>query len=535
MKNPPDDLNGYDPTKDADAFYWDAEEASRACEFFPDMLCHTKGHDGPFRLEPWQQNVVGTLFGWRNKSNGTRRYREAIIEVPRKNGKTNLASGIALYGLLCDKEPGAEVYCAAYSREQATLVFEPAAYMARMNDDIAKIVNVIDSTKRIVAGNCVLRAIPAEAAGSHGFNAHLVVFDELHTQRNRELYDVLRTSQSSRSKAAEMRGRGGPLFISITTAGHDRNSICWEVVEYARKVRSGVIPDPHFLPVIYEAATDADWTSEEVWQAVNPNLGVSVSLDFLREECRRAKEVPAYENTFRNLYLNQWTQSAVRWFSLNDWDACEGELPFLTGAPCWSGLDMSSTQDVTAFVMAFPLTDGFIALVPHFWIPEESAMAKERSDRVPYRLWNSQGLVTFTNGATVDYDKVRLDINKLRDQYAINEIAADRWNATQIINQLSQDGFNMVAHGQGIASMTGPCKQFETLVFSHKLVHGGHPVLRWMADNVMVETDAAENKKPTKAKSTGRIDGIVAAVMAVGRAVVANPAPTGNLFVCLED
>jgi phage terminase large subunit-like protein len=506
--DPPTLVAGYDPLRDADECHWDAEAAQRVLDFFPACLTHTKGFNGGFNLEPWQRDIFATLFGWK-RADKTRRYREALIAVPRKNGKTQLCAGISLYALSCDGERGPEVYCAAYSRDQATLLFDPAAQMVRSNQRMADNLVIHDSVKRIVDHRCggFMRAIPAEAASSHGFNASAVIFDELHTQPNRDLYDVLKTSTVSRKQ---------PIFISITTAGFDRHSICWEVWDYAKKVRDGIILDPYFLPVIYEMPEDADWTDRSVWRGVNPNFGVSVPSEYLEEAFNRAVSIPAYENTFRNLHLNQWVEQAVRWFSMEKWDAGAEDPDVPYGAECWCGLDLSTTTDISAFVMAFPKPDGGFAIECRFWVPAESSHERERRDRVPYSQWIRDGLITATPGASVDYDCIRRDLNELREKFNVRQIAIDRWNANQLAHQLQADQFEVGFFGQGFASMNSPAKHLESLIADGTLAHGGHPVLRWMASNVAVETDAAGNIKPSKKASTERIDGIVALCMALG-------------------
>lgn len=512
---PPTDVAGYNPLRDAGDCVFDAAAANHVVEFFPTCLCHTKGFSGAFNLEQWQKDMLATLYGWK-RPDGTRRYREALIAVPRKNGKTSCVAGLGLYNLRCDNERGPEVYCAAFSRDQATLVFDPAAAMVSASPIMSDQLTVHESTKRIVyqGANGFLRAIPAEAASSHGFNASAVIFDELHTQTSRDLYDVLKTSQGARKQ---------PLFISITTAGHDRHSICWEVWDYARKVRDGVIRDPYFLPVIYELREDEDWTDEAVWRRVNPNYGVSVSAEYLQEAFRRATEIAAYENTFRNLHLNQWTEQANRWFSLNRWDVGSDDIEIPYGCECWAGLDLSTTTDISAFVMLFPFNEHMV-VKPIFWVPQDSARIREQRDRVPYSQWAQQGFMRSTPGASVDYDVIRRDINALREQFNINTIAVDRWNATQLVKQLSDDGFNVGLFGQGYASMTAPSKLLETMIIDGTLRHGAHPVLRWMAGNVAIETDAAGNIKPSKKTSTEKIDGIVALVMALGVWATSNAA-----------
>jgi len=517
LSTPPTDLNGYDPTRgitwnlageDGDAqFEWHQELAQRAVNFFPSMLTHVKGHSGPLVLSDWQADFIATMYGWM-RPDGSRRYREAICAVPRKNGKSTICAGIALYELCCSGEKGPEVYSAAGSRDQATMTFDPASHMVRQNPALSKRLKVIGSTKRILyqekAG--VYRAIPAEAATSHGFNPSAVIFDELHTQPNRDLYDVLKTGQGARRN---------PLFVSITTAGNDRHSICWEVWDYARKVREGLIDDPHFLPLLYELPEGADWLDEDVWHAVNPNLGTSISLEFLREECKRAQEVPAYENTFRNLYLNQWTEASCRWLSSESWKNCNHRTVDLLGMECYGGLDLSSTRDLTALVLAFPWGDE-IVFECRFWVPEESLRQRAHRDRVPYDQWAKDGWIIPTPGGSVDYDFIRKELGEIRTKYNLVTLAMDPWNATQLAQQLTEDGIEVVEFRQGYASMSSPAKSFETHVVAGDFNHQGNPVLAWCVSNTVIDTDPAGNIKPTKAKSTERIDGTVAAIMAVG-------------------
>lgn len=513
LRRPPAAVAGYDPRRDSGDCVWDAAAARQAVDFFPKFLSHHKGQRGPFKLERWQKEIVGTLFGWK-RSNGTRRYRESLIAVPRKNGKTHLGAGLALFLLLCDREPGAEVYSAAYSREQASLVYQAAVGMVRGSAALSEYCSIVDSGRKIFARQLDGRytALPAESAAAHGYNPSAVIFDELHTQRTRDLYDVLKTGTGARRQ---------PLFVSITTAGFDRHSVCWELWQYARQVRDGIIKDPGFLPVLYEAGDDADWKSPTVWHRTNPNLGVSVSEEFLREECERAKSLPSYENTFRNLYLNQWTEQVERWLSLEAWARGNEALPDLSDKPAWAGLDLSATADLTALCLAWKRADGGYYLLPHFWIPGEALKRRVHRDRVPYDVWAKAGLITLQAGReSIDHDLLVRGVERLLKTHRCRQIAIDRWNADHVANCLSRDGFDVVKFGQGFASMSGPTKLFEQAVIDGKIQHGGHEVLAWNAANVAVSRDAAENKKPDKAKSTERIDGIVAAIMAVGLASV---------------
>lgn len=874
---PPTNLAGYDPLRTSGDCHWDAAAAAHAVGFFKDVLTHpddspfTKCGD-PFVLEPWQANYVATLYGWK-RPDGTRRYRESLVGIPRKNGKSTLAAGLVLLELTAMGRRASQIYSAAQSRDQASLVFNMSARMVNANKRLSSKLKVIDSTKRLtyLRTGSFYRAIPAEAGPVHGTKPAVVIFDELHTQKTRDLYEALKTGQGATQD---------PLFVSITTAGHDRHSICWDVWNRARQIRDGINDNPYFLPLLYELGDDEDWTDETIWNRCNPNLEKSISLPFLRDECSRAKESPSYENTFRNLYLNQWcvapdtliwmadgsrkradelvagdaiesfdeqtgtivrgmvtivspmdpspiyeittsrgrvirtnaghpfwsrsgpsvrpvygwlradelkigsrigvalakskrkpggkviseeesqflgimagdgtckgtprltsvdpeiitafqqfvegrgdrfaalpdgvhfdarhiepslkrtatrkflqhhgmwgkncnnkevprsvfsgsantwsaflsgyldtdghvsasqviwvsksrellvgcqdllaylgiqstlsvstedrhrlvildresldiagqclkpqvarkaralaaltggvrrtgenagdrrafdrvvgirvldpqptigisvhgwhthitnglithnTEQATRWLSMDKWEAMGGELRDLTDRPCWAGLDLSTTTDLSALVLVFPGDDGTYDILPFFWVPEENIRKRSRADGVPYDIWAKEGFIQTTPGNAIDYDYIRKFINELREQYNIQEIACDRWNANQIITQLEGDGFAMAEFGQGYASMSSPSKALEGLVLEAKMRHGDHPVLRWNAANVATETDAAGNIKPSKKRSTERIDGIVALVMGLARAQVATSGPvSGPLFI----
>ena len=355
------------------------------------------------------------------------------------------------------------------------------------------------------------KVISSEAYSKHGLSCSYIGADELHAWPDRELWDVLNTSTGARRQ---------PLTVVTTTAGFDRHSICYEVWDYAIKVRDGIVVDEAFLPVIFAADVDDDWRDPATWRKAHPGLGVSVQEDYFAAECAKAQAMPSYENTFRRLLLNQWTESDVRWLAMDAWDKCGTDLPDLAGRACYAGLDLSTTTDITALVLAFPV-DGMVHLLPFFWVPTEGMYRRSKRDRVPYDLWVKQGHIGATEGSVIDYEVIRARINALSEIYQIKEIAIDRWNATQLATQLSGDGFTVVGFGQGYASMSGPCKELEKLVLGEQINHGKNPVLRWMASNVSIEQDAAGNIKASKAKSTERIDGIVAAVMGLGR-VIAN-------------
>jgi phage terminase large subunit-like protein len=484
---------------------------------FINALTHTKGKYAQqgFDLRPWQRKIVEKLFKVRR--DGLRQYRTCLLMLPRKNGKSELAAAVALYGLLADGEMGAEVYSAAADKDQAALVFNVAAQMVRNDPYWNGQCEIVDSQKRIVyrKTGSFYRAISAEAYSKHGFNASMVVYDELHAAPHRDLYDVLYTSMGARTQ---------PLMFSISTAGFDRQSILWELYSHAKNVAANPDLDPTFLPLLYEAPVDADWTDEKVWHAANPALGDFRSLEEMRIAAQRAKSIPAQQNTFRRLYLNQWTEQDERWLDMALWDGCAGsvDLSALQGRECYAGLDLASTRDVTAFVLVFPDGEGGYDVVPHFWVPADSLAERVRRDRVPYDQWRDNDLLHVTEGNVCDYDRVREDIRDLAEQYDIREIAYDRWGATQLVTQLQSDGAECIPLGQGFASMSAPTKELDKLILGQQIRHDGHPVLRWMAANVAVEQDPAGNLKPSKKKSTERIDGIVALIMAIDRATRAS-------------
>lgn len=481
---------------------------------FINNLTHTKGKFAgqTFNLRPWQESIVRQLFGTVTKA-GQRQYRTALLMLPRKNGKSELAAAIALYGLLGDGEIGAEVYSAAADRDQASLVFNVAAQMVRQDPELDAICEIVDSQKRIVhrKSGSVYRAISSEAYTKHGFNASMVIGDEIHAwpgAQGRELWDVLSTSQG---------GREQPIMFAISTAGYDRHSLLWDLYDYATKVRDGVLDDPTFLPILYEAAKDADWLDERVWHACNPALEDFRSLEEMRIAARRAKEIPAQENVFRRLYLNQWTEQAERWIPLEKWGACLAPAPSLRGRRCYIGMDLSSTRDLTALVALFPDEDNGFDVLPAFFVPHDTMGERERSDRVPYRQWADQGWLTATSGNVVDYEAVRLQIHDWAEQFDVREIGYDPWNATDLVTRLSNvDGFSCVPLRQGFASLSAPTKALEKAIVSKALRHNGNPVLRWCVSNAAVEQDPTGNIKLSKRVSTERIDGVYALVMALG-------------------
>ena len=511
-------LTGYKPTEfmDKDSHY-DKGAADFAVAFI-ESLCHTKGTwaGKPFELIDWQERIIRDLFGILKK-NGYRQFNTAYVEIPKKQGKSELAAAVAL--LLCcgDGEERAEVYGCAADRQQASIVFEVAADMVRMCPALNKRVKILASQKRMVfqPTNSFYQVLSAEAYSKHGFNIHGVVFDELHTQPNRKLFDVMTKGSGD--------ARMQPLYFLITTAGTDTQSICYETHQKALDILEGRKIDHTFYPVIYGAKEDEDWTSPEVWKKANPSLGITVGLDKVQAACDSAKQNPGEENSFRQLRLNQWVKQSIRWMPMHKWDACAFPVDEeeLEGRVCYGGLDLSSTTDITAFVLVFPPVDEAdkYMVLPYFWIPEDSVELRVRRDHVPYDVWQRQGSLQTTEGNVVHYGFIEKFIERLGERFNIREIAFDRWGAVQMVQNLEGMGFTVVPFGQGFASMSPPTKELMKLVLEEKIAHGGHPVLRWNMDNIFIRTDPAGNIKADKAKSTEKIDGAIALIMALDRAI----------------
>lgn len=496
----------------------------RVVHFFENVLRHSKGQNAgqPFKLLPWQHHVLRQLFG-RLNPDGTRQHRVGYIELPKKQGKSTTLAGIALYMTAFDSEPGAEVYGAACDREQAGIIYREAASMVRASPALSRHLEVIDSRKTIVhkASNSFYRVLSADAFRAEGLNIHALLFDELHAQRDRRLWDALRYGGAARRQ---------PLLLSITTAGFDRKSICWEQHAYAERCMADPSVDPAFFGCIYaappECGSDGTWKDEAVWRQANPSLGQTITLESFAADAREADQSPSKLNAFLRYRLNVWTTQDTRWLSPDAWAKCGKPLDQDLAKREWfAGLDLASTTDLSAFVMVSQASDGTFDVLPFFWIPEVNAAERTLRDKVDYVGWIRDGYIRTTDGNVTDYDVIRRDINELAKQYNIRQVGIDRWNAIQLATQLQGDGVNVLGYGQGYASMTSPCRQLEALVLSERIRHANHPVLSWMAANCALQTDHQGNCKLSKGKSTERIDGIVALVMGLGIHATATAAP----------
>lgn len=513
---------------------YDKKKADHAVAFIQNLK-HTKGKwDGkPFFLLPWQEQIVRDIFGIVN-AEGKRQFRSAYIEIPKKNGKSELAAAIALYLLYGDGEASAEVYSCANDRSQASIVFDVAKRMVEKSPALMKRSKIAAATKRIVnyrnAG--FYQVLSAETGTKHGLNISGLVFDEIHAQPNRKLYDVMTKGSGD--------AREQPLFFIITTAGTDKESICYELHTKALDIMNGRKIDHSFYPVIYGLSDEDDWNDEANWYKANPSLGYTISIDRVRDAYRDALENPAEENVFKQLRLNIWTNSTVVWIPEHIYE--RGNLPInpaeLEGRDCYAGLDLSSTSDITALVLVFPPrteNEKYIVL-PFFWLPEETLELRCRRDHVLYDVWQRQGYILTTEGNVIHYGFIERFIERLGEKYHIIEIAYDRWNATQMVQNLEDMGFTMVPFGQGFKDMSPPSKELYKLLMEGNINHGGNPVLKWMAQNVVMRQDPAGNIKPDKERSVEKIDGIVALIMGLDRCIRSAPATSvyderGILFI----
>lgn len=497
--------------------YFDQKAADQAVQFFK-LLRHTKAEwaGQPFIPSPWQEHdVIRPLFGWKRKD-GTRRYRVAYLEVARKNGKSSMAAAIGNKLFLNDGEPGAEVYTAATKRDQARITHEESKAQVRglLRDDprLKKIIAVSRDNLAIPSMRCKYEPLGQDADTMDGLNVHAAIIDELHMHKTPDVWNVLETATAARRQ---------PLLFGITTAGFDRTSICWHLHDYAAKVLDGTIEDDSFFGYICGLDEGDDWTNSATWIKANPNLDVTVKTDDLMRKFKKARESPTFENEFKRLHLNVWTQQHTKWLSMEQWDRCAGSVDAaaLTKKECFGGLDLAPKRDLSSLVLVFPVKDRYKVL-PFFWMPEENVRENERRDRLPYSQWIRQGLITATEGNVTDYEAIRETLNKLEKRYEIEEIAFDPFGATELVTKLMHDHFKMVEFRQTIQTFNEPTQKLEALISAGRIEHGGHPVLRAHALAVTVKTDLNENIRPVKDKTTGRIDGIVALIMALSRAII---------------
>lgn len=491
------------------------ESAAWRIILFCSVCKHYKGEFAGqiFEPEPWEIFILCVLFGWM-RADGTRRFRTFYLEIARKNGKTFLGAIIGIYLTYADGEAGAEVYSVATKRDQARLCHNDAVQIIKNSPALKDAFTIMRDNLSVESTASKFEPLGRDSNSLDGLNVHGAIMDEVHAWKIRLLWDVIETATGARLQ---------PLIVAITTAGFNRQSICWDLHVYLKKVLSGLVIDDEFFGLIFTLDDEAELDDEDAWIKANPNLGVSIKKDELRSKIKRAKETPAQLNAVLRLRLNMWTQAETRWIHPEKWAACSagGNEESLAGRRCYGGLDLSSTTDISSLVLVFPPieTAGLYEVVCRFWIPEENMTERSRRDRVPYDAFARENLVFPTPGNVIDYAWIIDQIDKDAKTFDLQEIAFDRWGATKIIQDIEELGLPVVQFGQGYASMSAPMKELEKLIIGKKLGHGGNRVLSWMADNVVAIQDPAGNIKPDKGKSIEKIDGIVALIMGLDRAL----------------
>lgn len=531
------------------AYYFDSAAATAAVTWIETYCHHTEGewYGRPFILARWQKRIVRKLFGWK-RPDGTRRYRKLWLEVARKNGKTEFAAALALLLFVADGEMGAQIYSVATDKDQARIVFDKAARMVSLS---SALLDGIETLKPSLWCNELLasfKPLSSKPGSKHGFSPSGSVADEVHAWESGEVFEVVVEGEGARAQ---------PLNILITTAGVHGENYAWEQHEYALAVLKGEIKDDSTLVVIYAAGEDDDWTDPTSWKKANPNLGISPKVEFLEAQCREARQLKRKENRFRQYYLNQWVGQSTRWLPMEFWDLCtrapseravklflsdserdekllaaaRARQPYdkllwqklpeeLKGRRCWGGLDLATVSDLAALSWEFEPIDGVIPIIWRFFLPRETLKTVPAKTQRLYEKFAAAGALTLTPGNVADYDFIEKQIMADSVMFRITALGIDRWNATDLASRLlNKEGLPVELFGQGFASMSGPSKDFERQVLGLGIEHGNNPVVRWMAENVAVDEDAADNIKPTKERSSGKIDGIVAAVMGRGMAM----------------
>ncbi len=510
---------------------FDRKLAARAIGFFRDVLRLNGGkfEGQPFILSPSQCFIVGSLFGWLGLDD-CRRFRVAYVEVAKGYGKTPLAAGIGHYMLVADKEARAEVYAAATKKDQAMILFRDAAAMVTQSPALSAKLKPSGTFPNVwnladVATGSFYRPIASDDAQS-GPRPHCGLIDELHEHKTSLVVDMMRAGVKFRTQ---------PLIFEITNSGFDRHSICRQHHEYSEKVVNGILQDDTWFAFVCGLDDGDDWQDESVWPKANPNLGLTVSYRYLRDQVREAVGMPAKQNVVKRLNFCMWTEQDERWLDLALWDAGAApiNLATLRGRTCYGGLDLAKVNDLSALALVFPpvIPGETWKTLARFWVPKDDMITRSKRDRVPYDVWCRDGLITATPGNATDFAFIESEILELAGLYDIREIAFDRTFSGEIVQNLTAEGLTMVQFGQGFLSMGSPTAEVQRMLLAGELQHGGNPVLRWNASNVTVATDPAGNIKPDKEHSIERIDGIVALIMAIGRGKGAPVADSSSWLV----
>jgi phage terminase large subunit-like protein len=493
---------------EARGLLFDESAVEHVAEFFG-LLRHSKGvHAGkPFTLVPWQIFLLGSVFGWRNLATGRRRFRTAYAEICRKNGKSSVAAGAALYALVADDEPGAEIYALATKKEQAEIVFGEAERMVRASPALRKRIKLLRGEMKIEESNSVFKPLGRDQDSLDGLNIHFAVIDELHAIKHRELVEVIDTATGARAQ---------PLLFLITTAGTRRDGICYEQRQYCEKILSGMVEDDSVFAFIACMDESEDIFDEALWVKANPNLGVSCNVEQLRITARKAKETPTARSAFARYHCGQWVETVNRWLSPDVWTECRADFTAadLEGLECWGGLDLAGTRDLSSLVLLFPHREG-CRVLNYNWAPREGALQRQRDDGQPYLNWGERGFITLTDSAVTDQNKIFADIEQLTTRFKIRQIVFDRFNASKLENDIKRLDIEPVALPMTFTGMSLPTKDTEALVTSKALQHDGNPVLAWAISNVCTDEDVNGNIRPVKNKSLERIDPAMALILAV--------------------
>lgn len=488
---------------------WSPTAAKHVIQFIERLCRYTEGEwaGKPFVLLPWQRALVGNLYGWL-RPDGTRRYRQAHILIPRKAGKTELAAALALYHLLADDEPTPSVYGIARDRKQAKLCLSRACRMSQSDPLLKQRTEIYQNRLTAPQSYGAYAILSADAPGAHGLNTSACIADEIHAMENRrDLWEAIMTSMGARRQ---------PLMISITTAGTLRESLEHDLFQYAVRICEGTVVNPAFLPCLHYADAEAEWDKEATWKASNPSLGHTVKLNWYKEEAKRAQDQPSYESPFRTYYLCQHITASDRWIRMHDWDACKEEIDVarLRGLPCYLGVDLAQTTDLSSIAAVW--IDGDRMIVRNWnYAPEVGAVNRTRRDGVPYVEWSKRGWLTLTEGDTTDYAFIVKQIETLAKENQVRIVAYDPYNAQNLANELESKGINVVRVPQSFLNLATPTQMWERSVMGKKLSHDGNPVLSWAMSNCVVERDANGNPRPSKKRSVERIDPIVAAIIAI--------------------
>ena len=509
-------LNDLEREGTEDFPYWfEPDVANRVCTFI-ELLPHVKGewarkHER-IQLAPWQIFRLTTVFGWINQE-GYRRYKTAYNEVPRKQGKSSETSGVGLYLLTADGEPGAEVYSAATNRDQAQITWRDAKRMVEKTPGLQRRfgVNTSSHTVYVEHTNSVFRPLSRDQGGNHdGLNIHGGLVDELHAHKTREIFDVIETGTGARMQ---------PLLWLITTAGSNRAGICYEQRAYVTKILDGVVQDESYFGIIYTIDEGDDWTDPAAWKKANPNWGISVNPEDIQRKARKAMTMASATNNFLTKHLNVWVNADTAWMDMQAWERCSNTGLSLTdfeGCPCWIGLDLASKVDVACLELLFETESGGWARFGRYYIPEEAAEDGRNSH---YSGWARQGLVTLTPGAVTDFAFIEEDLREFARRFDIQSVVFDPWQATYLATRMQEEGLPMVEYRQTVANMSEPMKTLEALTLEGQIEHDGDPVMTWMLSNVVAHIDAKDNIYPRKEFPENKIDGVVALIMALGRAI----------------